>query len=253
VVTLPETAPAIQQQTLVHTLAGIRSVLDPQGAALVGGHTLEARDGAGLALSLTVNGTVEPAALWPKGPLRAGQALILTRPLGTGVLFAAAMAGAARAAWIDAALEQMQQSQAALVPLLQQLDCSACTDITGFGLLGHLGEMLAAGPADLTVRLNSSAVAALPGALDLLERGYASSLAPANSQALALLDGPVALSEPCTAAQLGLLIDPQTCGPLLAAVPATVAEDCLEQMARHGFGQASVLGRVLVQPASLKE
>jgi selenide,water dikinase len=245
VVTLPEAAPAIQQHTLVHTLAGIRSVLDPQGAALLGGHTLEARDGAGLSLSLGVNGRVQqPAQPWPKGPLQAGQALILSRPLGTGVLFAAAMGGAARADWIDTALAQMQQSQAVLVPLLQGLGCRACTDITGFGLLGHLGEMLAGSPAHLTVRLNSRAVAALPGALELLERGYASSLAPANSQALALLDGPVTLSEPCSAAQLGLLIDPQTCGPLLAAVPGTAAEACLQQMARHGFGQAVILGHV---------
>jgi selenide,water dikinase len=220
-------------------------VLDPQGAALLGGHTLEARDGAGLSLSLGVNGRVQqPAQPWPKGPLQAGQALILSRPLGTGVLFAAAMGGAARADWIDTALAQMQQSQAVLVPLLQGLGCRACTDITGFGLLGHLGEMLAGSPAHLTVRLNSRAVAALPGALELLERGYASSLAPANSQALALLDGPVTLSEPCSAAQLGLLIDPQTCGPLLAAVPGTAAEACLQQMARHGFGQAVILGHV---------
>jgi selenide,water dikinase len=244
VVTLPEAAAAIQQQALAHTLAGIRSVLDPLGAELVGGHTLEARDGAGLALSLSVNGSVAPARHWPKGPLRAGQSLILTRPLGTGVLFAAAMAGDARAAWIDAALEQMQQSQAPLVPLLQELGCSACTDITGFGLLGHLGEMLAASPAQLTVRLDGGAVAALPGALDLLERGRASSLAPANARALALLAGPVVLQGPASAALHGLLIDPQTCGPLLAAIPATAAETALEQLARHGFREARLLGEV---------
>jgi selenide,water dikinase len=253
VVTLPETAPAIQQQALVHTLAGIRSVLDPLDAALLGGHTLEGRDGAGLALSLSVNGTVEPAALWPKGPLQAGQALILTRPLGTGVLFAAAMAGAAQADWIDTALEQMQQSQAALVPLLRQLGCSACTDITGFGLLGHLGEMLAAGPAHLSAQLNSSAVVALPGALELLEQGYASSLAPANAQALDLLQGPVALRAPANAALQGLLIDPQTCGPLLAAIPAEAAATCLEQLALQGFGQACLLGHVVSPAAGLEQ
>jgi len=253
VVTLPEAAAPIQQQALVHTLAGIRSVLDPLDAALLGGHTLEGRDGAGLALSLSVNGTVEPAALWPKGPLQAGQALILTRPLGTGVLFAAAMAGAAQADWIDTALEQMQQSQAALVPLLRQLGCSACTDITGFGLLGHLGEMLAAGPAHLSAQLNSSAVAALPGALELLEQGYASSLAPANAQALDLLQGPVALSAPANAALQGLLIDPQTCGPLLAAIPAEAAATCLEQLGLQGFGQACLLGHVVSPAAGLEE
>jgi selenide,water dikinase len=253
VVTLPETAPAIQQQALVHTLAGIRSVLDPLGAALLGGHTLEGRDGAGLALSLSVNGTVAPARHWPKGPLQPGQGLILTRPLGTGVLFAAAMAGAAQAEWIDVALEQMQQSQDQLVPLLQGLGCSACTDITGFGLLGHLGEMLAAGPAHLSVRLDNSAVTALPGAMELLERGHASSLAPANARALALLEGPVQLSDPAGAALRGLLIDPQTSGPLLAAIPATATAACLDQLAQHGFRKARLLGHVLAPAEYLGE
>jgi len=253
VVTLPEAAAPIQQHALSHTLAGIRSVLEPLGAGLVGGHTLEARDGGGLALSLSVNGSVAPSQHWPKGPLRPGQALILTRPLGSGVLFAAAMAGEARAAWLDAALEQMQQSQAGLVPLLLQLGCSACTDITGFGLLGHLGEMLSASPAQLRVQLNSDAVAALPGALELLERGHASSLAPGNAQALALLEGPVRLCGPVGAALRGLLIDPQTCGPLLAAIPAEAAESCLEQLALHGFPQAQVLGQVLSPAAGLEE
>jgi selenide, water dikinase len=253
VVTLPEAAPPIQQQLLAHTLAGIRSVLAPLEAQLVGGHTLEARDGGGLALSLSVNGTVAPARHWPKGPLRAGQALLLTRPLGTGVLFAAAMAGDARAAWIDAALEQMQQSQAPLVPLLQELGCSACTDVTGFGLLGHLGEMLAASPAHLGVRLYSGAVAALPGALELLGGGHASSLAPANARALALLEGPVMLQGPASAALQGLLIDPQTCGPLLAAVPATAAETALEQLGQRGFREARLVGEVGAPGADLRE
>jgi selenide,water dikinase len=244
-VTLPETAPGLQQQQLAQTLAGIRSVLEPQEACLIGGHSLEGRDGAGLAVSLCVNGTVAAAQHWPKGPLQPGQALILTRPLGTGVLFAAAMAGAAQAGWIDGALEQMQQSQAALVPLLRQLDCRICTDITGFGLLGHLGEMIAGGAPGLRVELDGTAAAALPGALELLEQGYASSLAPSNARALALLEGPVRLSGQRTAALEGLLIDPQTCGPLLAAVPAEAAAACLEQLAQHGFPQARQLGRVL--------
>ena len=247
-VTLPEAAPSRQQELLAQTLAGIRSVLDPLGASLVGGHSLEGRDGAGLALGLSVNGRVEPAQHWPKGPLEPGQVLILTRPLGTGVLFAAAMGGMARAGWIDAALEQMQQSQAQLVPLLRQLGCRACTDITGFGLLGHLGEMLAASAAGIGVKLDADGPRALPGALVLLEQGLASSLAPANARALALLDGPVALAGPRSAALEGLLIDPQTCGPLLAAMPAAAAATCLEQLARHGFAQAHRVGQVLAAP-----
>ncbi len=244
IVTVPEGGTGLQEQLLSHTLAGIRSVLDPLDARLIGGHSLEARDGGGLAVSLSVNGCVAPAAHWGKGPLAAGQVLLLTRPLGTGVLFAAAMAGAARAAWLDQALDQMQQSQADLVPLLQTLGCRACTDVTGFGLLGHLGEMLAAGPEELQVHLQSAAVRALPGALQLLEQGHASSLAPSNAAALALLDGPIQLDAPPSGALAGLLIDPQTCGPLLAALPAAEADRALESLRQLGFHDAQVIGTV---------
>ncbi|MFO8238624.1 MAG: selenide, water dikinase SelD [Prochlorococcaceae cyanobacterium] len=243
-VTLPQAAPGLQQEWLAQTLAGIGSVLEPLGAPLLGGHTLEGRDGAGLALGLSVNGSVAPEQHWTKGPLQPGQVLLLTRPLGTGVLFAAAMAGAAPAAWIDRALAQMQQSQAELVEPLRELGCRACTDITGFGLLGHLGEMLAASPPELEVQLDGEAVPALPGALKLLERGYASSLAPANAAGLELLGGPVRLRGPSTAASQALWLDPQTCGPLLAALPATASQAALETLRQRGFGAARVIGQV---------
>jgi selenide,water dikinase len=251
-VTLPQAAPRVQQEWLAQTLAGIVSALEPLGASLLGGHTVEGRDGAGLGLSLSVNGTVAPERHWTKGPLMPGQVLLLTRPLGTGVLFAAAMAGRARASWIDQTLEEMQRSQAQLVEPLQALGCRACTDITGFGLLGHLGEMLAASEPGLRVRLDAAAVPALSGALELLEGGMASSLAPANATALALLEGPVRLGDAPTStgaaalhsARLGLLIDPQTCGPLLAALPAARAEAALAGLSRRGFTGAAVVGRV---------
>ena len=252
-VTVPEAGgPRLQEELLLQSLAGVRSVLDPLGASLIGGHTLEGRDGAGLALALTVNGTVAPQHFWPKGPLQPGDLLLLSRPIGTGVLFAAAMAGAAEASWLDGALALMQQSQAELVAILRAHGCRACTDITGFGLLGHLGEMVAtAGPgiASAGVELDGSAIPALAGSLELLAQGHASSLAPSNASALALLDGPIQLKAPLSAAQLGLLIDPQTCGPLLAALPAEQAPDALAAMRAAGFAQATVIGRVLATPS----
>jgi len=255
-VTLPEAAPELQEELLLQTLAGVRSVLDPLGAPLVGGHTLEGRDGAGLSLSLAVNGAVAAAGLWRKGPLSPGDRLLLSRPLGSGVLFAAAMAGVARPDWITAVLERLQQSQAALVELLADHGCSACTDITGFGLLGHLGEMLEATPLPVRVELEAAAIPAYPGALELLERGFASSLAPANGAALALLAGPVRLVGPgagasgdpgcgAGAAQEALLIDPQTCGPLLAVLPQERARAAEAALRAAGFREASLVGRVL--------
>jgi selenide,water dikinase len=244
-VTLPQAAPDLQQELLRQTLEGIRSVLGELGARLIGGHTLEARDGAGLSVALSVNGRAQAGEAWPKGPLTAGDTLVLSRPLGTGVLFAAAMAGVARADWIDQALEQMQRSQAPLVELLRHHGCRACTDITGFGLLGHLGEMLAASPASVAVQLDDEALPALSGALQLLEAGQASTLAPSNAAALTLLEGRVQFSRGRDPARLGLLIDPQTCGPLLAALPAEAADAAVRSLRDAGFTAAAVVGRVL--------
>ena len=252
VVTLPELAAPVQADLLSDTLAGIQSVLAPLGARLIGGHTLEARDsqnqhvpaGGGLSLVLSVNGRTGADAPWGKGPLRPGDGLLLSRPIGSGVLFAAAMAGAAAPQWLDAALKQMQQSQAELVELLARHGCRACTDVTGFGLLGHLGEMLAASPDPCRVMLKAAAIPALPGALQLLKQGWASSLAPSNASALALLGERVQLQGPVDAARQGLLIDPQTCGPLLAALPANQLDAALTALHKAGFAQATVIGQV---------
>ena len=244
VVTLPATGSGWQEELLLQTLAGVRSVLDPLGAALVGGHTLEGRDGAGLALALTVNGRVPAERHWPKGPLPPGAALLLSRPLGSGVLFAAARAGAVDPVWIDAALATLQQDQSAVVGLLARHGCLACTDVTGFGLLGHLAEMLGPGGR---VQLDGQAIPAFAGALELLEAGFASSLAPANASALALLapGGPVTLEGAASASRRQLWIDPQTCGPLLAALPPSSAHAALADLQHAGFAQAALIGRVL--------
>jgi selenide,water dikinase len=169
------------------------------------------------------------------------------------VLFAAAMAGRAEPQWLDAALEVMQQSQAPLVELLAAHGCQACTDITGFGLLGHLGEMLACSQpphpgakGQLVVDLDSAAIPVYAGVLELLAGGWASSLAPANAEALALLNASVRLlaPEPIPPSLTGLLIDPQTCGPLLAAVPGELAPAALRALHLAGFGQARVIAQV---------
>lgn len=251
VVTLPALAPALQADLLSDTLAGIQSVLKPLGARLIGGHSLEARDSqsspansAGLSLLLSVNGRATAGQHWGKGPLRSGDGLLLCRPIGTGVLFAAAMAGAAQPQWIDAALAQMQQCQASLVELLSRRGCRACTDVTGFGLLGHLGEMVAASPDNCRVTLKAAAIPALPGALALLSAGWASSLAPSNASALALLGERIELQGQSDAAHQALLIDPQTCGPLLAAIPGDQLAAALADLQHAGFGGAAVIGQV---------
>ena len=247
-VTLPADGAKLQQELLAQTLAGIRSALNEQGADLIGGHTLEARSptpnpaSLGLQVALSVNGTALSAP-WPKIGPKAGDALLLSRPLGTGVLFAAAMAGAAHPADLDDALQAMNQSQHQLVDALGPCETiHACTDITGFGLLGHLGEMLT---PDIRLQLELEQLQAYPGALALLEQGYASSLAPANRQAWRLLDpnpttghAPITLNGRPSRSQLELLVDPQTCGPLLISCPQATATDLINQGPWQQIGSA---------------
>lgn len=253
VITLPRTTTKTQEMLLAQTLEGIRSALDPQGAQLIGGHTLEARDGIAapplsMAVQVILSVSGQPrGSLWPKAGLQAGDHLLLSRPLGTGVLFAAAMAGAADAKSIDAALEQMATSQHSVLLQLQKLEhhhpggLHAATDITGFGLLGHLGEMLP--NQGLQVRLHGEKIPALPEALELLATGYASSLAPANRRAWQLLDpregqpasvelqlGNVSKDSSDHQGLLELLVDPQTCGPLLISVSSHFAKHLHQAM-----------------------
>ena len=234
-ITLPLISANEQQELLVQTLAGIRSALDEQGAELIGGHTMESRSTSptpaslGVQISLTVNGESTKSP-WLKTGLHPGDALLISRPLGTGVLFAGAMSGVTKAADLDAALMAMAYSQHSL---LEQLDpirekIHACTDITGFGLLGHLGEMLQ-NRSELTLKLKGHAIPAYPGAIGLFEQGLSSSLAPSNRAAWRWLDGQVHFQEPPSSALLELLVDPQTCGPLLLACTRDAAAELTKQ------------------------
>ena len=228
-ITLPMVPTNEQQELLVQTLAGIRSVLDEQGAELIGGHTMESRSASplpaslGVQITLSVNGRSSQSP-WLKSGLQPGDALLISRPLGTGVLFAGAMTGATKATDLDAALKGMAGSQHTLLEQLEPVrgDIHACTDITGFGLLGHLCEMLQ-NRTGLKILLDGAAIPAYSGALDLFERGISSTLAPSNRTAWCWLDGPVQLQQPPSAALLELLVDPQTCGPLLLACSSKAA------------------------------
>ena len=253
-VTLPRCSETVQQELLLQCLAGMRGLLQELGAELLGGHSLQSLVesdplqplSAQITLGLSVHGRCANKGRWRKGPLQPGDALVLTRPLGSGVILAAARAGVSCPEWVDGALATMGCSQQLLVPLLRSHGCRACTDITGFGLLGHLGEMLADSAADIRVTLDAQAVPALTGALELLNAGWESTFAAHNASALKLLapTGPVQLGNGGNSILRGLLIDPQTCGPLLAAVPEHCAEALRQTMDDHGFTAAAVIGSV---------
>lgn len=221
--------PARMEEDLFQMLAGALSVLGPAGARLVGGHSGE---GLERALGFAVTGTVSPDLVLRKSGLRPGDRLILTKPLGTGAILAADMRGLARARWLGAALDSMQASSGEAAAILVRHGAHACTDVTGFGLHGHLDEMLRA--SGCAARLEVGALPILPGAAELLDSGIVSTLHGANLRAAALPDDPAPR----------ILFDPQTAGGLLAGVPADAADVCLAALHASGYGEARAIGVV---------
>ena len=215
--------------------------LNLAGCALLGGHTLE---GAQLAAGFAINGSGREEHLFHKGGARPGDRLILTKPLGTGIILAAMMQLRSRAAVLDDALASMLVSNASAARIFANCGVSSCTDITGFGLLGHLQEICRA--SSCSAVLECETIPLLHGALSLAEQGISSTLKPANDSALAecsiqrrLLSHPV----------LTLLTDPQTSGGLLAAVPA---DACLLQLRTEGL-PATLIGTIVeAGPARLE-
>ena len=203
------------------------------GCTLVGGHSGEAGEAA---LGFAVTGLAEAETLTRKSGLRPGDALILTRPIGTGIVLAGHMRGLTRASWLSATIESMRRSNAAAARVLRDHAVTACTDITGFGLAGHLAEMARASGVAATIFRGS--VPVLPGTLELAAQGVESSLAPENARVVPNLS-----TEP----RERVLIDPQTSGGLLGGVPSEQAEACLRALIAAGM-RAAIVG--VVEPIS---
>ena len=237
IVTLPYASTAKQAEMLYQLLAGATQVLQAADAPLIGGHTTEAAE---LAFGLTCNGIAFPEKLWRKSGMEPGQTIILTKALGTGTLFAADMQLKAKGHWIEAAIASMLLSNQAAAACLREYGATACTDVTGFGLLGHLLEMVRA--SQVSVELDFNAVPILLGARETTQQGILSSLHPQNLQAARLIQN---LSDWRDRPLFPLLFDPQTSGGLLASVPSDRASHCLTALKKLGYPDSSAIGSVL--------
>jgi selenide, water dikinase len=246
VATVPPGLEAKVEDLLLQMMSGAVEVLNEAGCALVGGHTGEGRE---LALGFAVNGLIDEAlaGVMRKGGMQPGDALILTKPIGTGTLFAAQARGAARGRWIDAALASMVVSNRQAAAVLREHGATACTDLTGFGLLGHLVEMTRPSNVDATLRL--SALPLLDGARECVEAGIVSSLQPANVRLRRAIRNPEKyVQDP----RYALLFDPQTAGGLLASVPAASVGACLRALHAAGQTRSAVIGEVVAQGEALE-
>ena len=239
IATVPYGREKIVEETLYELLAGAIKILDPTGAVLVGGHSAE---GAELAFGLTVNGLVEPNNVLRKQGLKPGDKLILTKPLGTGTLFAADMRRKAKGSWVADAIQAMLQSNQLAAKCLQKHHAASCTDVTGFGLLGHLVEMTRASGVDAQVNIEQLPL--LEGARECVAAGIVSSLQEQNIRLRRAIKN---IELAASHADYPLLFDPQTAGGLLAGIPAEYVDDCLNELVRLGYQHACVVGEVRPQ------
>ena len=239
IVTVPPGPEAKVEETLIHLMAGATAVLREAGVPLVGGHTSE---GSELGLGFSVNGRIEQARVLRKSGLRAGDRLILTKPVGTGTLFAADMRHLARGRWIEAAVTSMVRSNRQAACCVLRHGATACTDVTGFGLAGHLVEMLRA--SAVYAEIDLGAVPTLDGAEQTVARGILSSLQPQNVRLRrAIVVEPDVAEHP----RFALLFDPQTSGGLLAGVPASAAEACVGELHALGHRMSAIIGTITSQ------
>ena len=224
--------------------AGGIDKLREAGVALLGGHTVQDTE---IKFGYSITGEVEPDEIWSNAGARAGDGLLLTKALGTGVIATALKFGRAPADAIDAAIRSMLMLNKAASEALRGLPrgaIHACTDITGFGLAGHASEMASA--SGCTIEIRATAVPLLPGALELVEGNV-----PGGGRSNAAHFGPRVSYAAQLDPQLVLLMnDPQTSGGLLVAVDTTHMT-AAESVLREAGVVGADIGRVADRAGSL--
>ena len=210
------------QDALKEILRGGLSALAEAGAVLAGGHTVEGQE---LLYGLAVTGTVHPEKIWRNAGARPGDALVLSKPLGTGVVTTAAKAEMVDPAHLSTALRWMATLNRDAAVALLEVGPHAVTDVTGFGLAGHAAEMAAA--SGCAVELDLRALPLLPGALEAAATGLVPAGAGKNRDSISAV---LSVDDGADELLVDLCLDPQTSGGLLAAVPAESAEALVRRL-----------------------
>jgi len=215
------------------------------GACLVGGHTVDDDEPK---YGLAVIGAVHPDRVITNAGSRPGDALILTKPVGTGVLFNAVVSGKLKQRDLE---EEVLPSVAALngpaMEIALGFDLHACTDITGFGIAGHLFEIAAGSGAK--VRLTYSTLPVYPNALEMYRKGESTGSNLANR---AMVHEHLAIRTSLARHEEQILFDPQTSGGLLLSVPGDEAEDLISALDNAGVAVAARVAEVVEGPPSIE-
>jgi selenide,water dikinase len=210
------------------------------GVVLIGGHSIEDKE---IKYGLSVTGTVHPKRVLTKKNLRPGDMLVLTKPLGTGIINTAIKAGMASAELTNEATRLMAALNRDAAAIMSSFNISACTDVTGFGLLGHLAEMVCG--SGISVRVFSGRVPLLAEALEFAAMGLIPAGAYKNRE---FRESMIDFAETVGRSLQDVLVDPQTSGGLLIAVEGHQNDKLVSSLKKAGIDHAARIGEILDAP-----
>jgi len=221
-------------------LAGGLDKMREAGVTLVGGHSIDDKE---LKYGLAVTGTIHPLKVILNTGAKAGDKLILTKPLGVGIINTALKGGMADESTVAKAIDCMSALNKKAAELMLTVEVHACTDITGFGFLGHACEMVDG--SDIGMVMNSRAVPFFPEAMELASMG----MVPGGTQRnrdyrMSMIE----IADGVSDYLLDILFDPQTSGGLLIAVAESDAESLVNKMHEDDITDAKIIGRVVAKP-----
>lgn len=225
---------------LKQILRGGLEKLREAGVVLVGGHSVDDQE---LKYGLAVTGTVSPQKVLRKEDAKPGDRLILTKPIGTGIVTTAIKAGIASRKAAEAVAKSMTTLNKKASEVMLEIGANACTDITGFGLLGHAAEMVENTQVGMVIY--AQAVPVFPDAEELAGKGMIPAGLYRNRD---FRKGFVEFKAEVTQFHRDILFDPQTSGGLLISVPKEGAQNMLERLHRAGVAEAAVIGEVVASP-----
>lgn len=234
----------LPEKMLHEIIAGGLSKITEAGAVLAGGHSIDDDEPK---YGLSVTGTVHPDRVWTNTGARSGDVLVLTKPLGSGVLFNANLKNWVSAAAMDNCLEVLTTLNRRPAEIMHTFEIHAATDVTGFGLAGHALEMV--GETAISIDIQIEALPIMDEALDMYRKGMTTGVNASNRQ---LVTGAMTMAPGLPAWHQEIVFDPQTNGGLLVALPENQSRDLLAALHAAGIQAAAIIGRVTDQQEGVR-